>query len=325
MNEHLGTLDTVDGRLLLRFERRLAHPPEKVWKAVTDPAEMAHWFPANIETDLRIGAPMRFSFGDDTIDAGGKYTEGEVLELDPPKVYAFRWADDVFRFEIVPDSPGCRLLFSQTLSDTGTHNDRPAAARQAPGWDACLASLETRLNGQGAPQLDGSWFLDRAETYIEKFGLAEGEVRETGDGYVVRFERDLVQPVDEVWGTLVEDDKPVTGETPPLRFTHGYLSPSTVTAVEPPHVLEYAWEHDGTPAGRVRFELNHQEPLGCRLLLTQTLPVDFPQFLPTALAAWQTHLEVLFATLGGSERCWPDERTDVLTRMYADRLNAAGR
>lgn len=319
MNQELGTLYTAGGQLVLRFERHLAHPPEKVWKAVTDPAEMAHWFPARVETELRVGAPMRFSFDND-LDAGSAYAEGEILEYDPPKVYAFRWSDEVFRIELLPDDAGCRLLFTQTLGGTGTHNDRPSMARQAPGWDACLGLLTARLDGHAAPPLDGTWFLDRAERYIEEFGLAEGELRPVDDGYVVRFERDLTQPLGEVWAALVEDAEPVAGQAPPLRFTHGYLTPGAVTTVEPPHVLEYAWEHEGTPAGRVRFDLADQQPIGCRLVVTQTLPAQHPELRAGASAAWQTHLELLFATLNGAPRCWPYERTDELTTRYADRL-----
>jgi uncharacterized protein YndB with AHSA1/START domain len=52
-----------------------------------------------------------------------------------------------------------------------------------------------------------------------------------------------------------------------LRFTHGYLTPGPVTSVEPPRLLEYAWEHAGTLTGRVRFDLTDQQPIGCRLEL----------------------------------------------------------
>ena len=46
-----------EGRTVLRFERRLAHAPDKVWRAVTEPSELAHWFPAKIEAyELRPGA-----------------------------------------------------------------------------------------------------------------------------------------------------------------------------------------------------------------------------------------------------------------------------
>ena len=98
----LAALETVAGQAVLRFERTLRHPPEKVWTAVTDPAEMSQWFPATVETELRPGAPIRFSM--DEVVPGT--TEGEVLELDPPKVYVFRWNDDVLRFELLPDDDG---------------------------------------------------------------------------------------------------------------------------------------------------------------------------------------------------------------------------
>lgn len=321
MEGPLGTLLTTDGRPVLRFERRLAHPQEKVWRAVTDPAEMANWFPASVDTELAVGARMRFSFGDDTLDRGGKYAHGEILELDPPKVYAFRWIDDVLRFELAPDGVGCRLVFTYTLNDTGTRNDLPSVARTALGWDACLDAMIAQLDGGSAPPSDGGWFLERAERYIEEFGLAEGQVRSAADGYLIRFERDLVQPADQVWTTLVEQDDPATGQAPPLRFTHGYLEPGTVTAAEQPHLLEYDWLHQGTPAGRVRFELGSQEPLGCRLVVTQTLLRESPELRAPALAAWQTHLELLFATLNGAQRCWPHERTEALTKTYAERLH----
>ncbi|MGH3328571.1 MAG: SRPBCC domain-containing protein [Streptomycetales bacterium] len=81
MEHARATLRTVAGRPVLRFERHLAHPQEKVWKAITDPDEMAHWFPARVETELKVGATMRFRFdGMDVAD-----TEGEIVEVDPPQ------------------------------------------------------------------------------------------------------------------------------------------------------------------------------------------------------------------------------------------------
>lgn len=34
-----GTLETIDGRPALRFERTLAHSVERVWRAISDPAD----------------------------------------------------------------------------------------------------------------------------------------------------------------------------------------------------------------------------------------------------------------------------------------------
>jgi len=41
-----GSQQTIDGRPALRFERRLDHSIERVWRAVTEPAELARWFVA---------------------------------------------------------------------------------------------------------------------------------------------------------------------------------------------------------------------------------------------------------------------------------------
>jgi hypothetical protein len=50
-----GILLTVEGRSVLRFERALDHPPEKVWRAISDPAELEHWFPARVAAKFAAG------------------------------------------------------------------------------------------------------------------------------------------------------------------------------------------------------------------------------------------------------------------------------
>ena len=61
MATSLGTLTTTaDGRFALTFERRLAHRPAKVWRAITEPAHLRAWFPAVVEFELSPGAALRF-------------------------------------------------------------------------------------------------------------------------------------------------------------------------------------------------------------------------------------------------------------------------
>ena len=39
-----GLVETrADGSAVISFERRLAHPPERVWSAITDPAQVIRW------------------------------------------------------------------------------------------------------------------------------------------------------------------------------------------------------------------------------------------------------------------------------------------
>ena len=142
-----GTYDTIDGRPALCFERRLSHPVDAVWRAVTEPSELEHWFPTDVEVDLRVGGRMRFTFREE-VELGGEpvpqTTEGEVLELDPPRHFAFDWDDDRLHFELEPDEGGnaCLLRFTVVLGD------EDKAARDAAGWHVCLDVMERRLAGE---------------------------------------------------------------------------------------------------------------------------------------------------------------------------------
>ena len=57
-----GTYLEIDGRPAVRFERVYPHSVERVWRAVTDPAEMRHWFPSpEISYDARPGGTITLS------------------------------------------------------------------------------------------------------------------------------------------------------------------------------------------------------------------------------------------------------------------------
>ena len=306
-----ATLHTVNGEPTLRFERRLRHSPAKVWRAVTDPAELVHWFPAAIETELRPGAPIKFTFPDEApVDNDW---DGEVLEVDEPKVFMFRWDIDVIRIELIPDGDGCLLVFTHTIG--GGRVGFLAAGRNAAGWDACLDALAARLAGQSAPAETD--MLAPMEHYIAKFGLGEGTATATGDGWELRFVRDLVwKPPAAVWEVLTEGAE--VGETPPVRATNDVVPPGRVTRAEAPRVLEYEWLHDGAPAGTVRWELFSDPKLGERIELTQTAPARLADVVPPAMAAWHLQLELFFAATMGDVRCaWSDERIAELTKHYA--------
>ncbi len=300
-----GTLHTIDGRHHLRFERRLAHPVEKVWTAVTDPAHLIHWFPAAMEMDLEEGAKIRFVFPGDEMEPG----DGVITELDPPRTFAFTWNGDPLRLELRPDGDGCVLVFTCGVAD------RPMAGSFATGWDSCLGALESTLAGD-APELapKPADYATRHDAYVAEFGLDGGTATEDSDGWVVRFERMLPHPVDEVWPELAQGD-PAAGEAPPLRATNPYVEAGPLIAAEAGQVLEYTWLADGDPAGQVRWELTGGHPAGTRVVLTQT--GRSAGMRATALAAWHTHLEIFAAHLRGVEVCpWPEERTEELRARY---------
>src|SRR2546423_10010787 len=100
-----GTLEKGDTHHTLRFTRRLAHAPDKVWRALTDADHLSRWFPSTIEGDLRVGSKLRFTFK----DFDGPPIEGEMLAFDPPRVMEFMWGDDILHFELQPDGDGTVL------------------------------------------------------------------------------------------------------------------------------------------------------------------------------------------------------------------------
>ncbi|HUE28524.1 MAG TPA: SRPBCC domain-containing protein, partial [Solirubrobacteraceae bacterium] len=79
-----GNYETIDARPALRFERRVSHPVEAVWRALTEPDELARWFPSAVEVDLRVGREMMFTFAEMPIPDESSTMTGRVTDLDPP-------------------------------------------------------------------------------------------------------------------------------------------------------------------------------------------------------------------------------------------------
>ena len=136
-SDEFGTLERAGDVSILRFERRLAHPQERVWRALTEDGDLAAWFPTTMEGERVAGAALHFSFR----QSEGAPFDGEMLEFVPPSLMELRWADDVLRFELQPDGVGCILRLRVTFPDHGK------AARDAAGWHVCLEQLGARCNG----------------------------------------------------------------------------------------------------------------------------------------------------------------------------------
>ena len=59
-----GRFEQVGDRWQIQFTRSLAHSPEKVWRALTDPEQRKAWFPdTSIGDFTTAGAKLRFEVG----------------------------------------------------------------------------------------------------------------------------------------------------------------------------------------------------------------------------------------------------------------------
>jgi uncharacterized protein YndB with AHSA1/START domain len=149
MDSRRGTVfGTVDGRVAIRFVRLVPHPPEKVWRAITDPAQLAVWFPAVVELDRPAGSELFFGVTEEQrrrygmADEAAGAPNGRMLRNEPPSVLEYEWSGEILTWEITGTAEGSRLVFTNVLTDPD------AAGPAAAGWEAGLEVIEAQLAGE---------------------------------------------------------------------------------------------------------------------------------------------------------------------------------
>jgi uncharacterized protein YndB with AHSA1/START domain len=104
----------------VRFHRVLRAPPERVYKAFTDPDAMAKWLPPNGFTgkvhsmDARVGGTFRMSFTN--LDSGNGHSfGGEYLEMIPAQKLRYT---DVFDDPNLPGKMTVTVNFRKVFCGT---------------------------------------------------------------------------------------------------------------------------------------------------------------------------------------------------------------
>jgi uncharacterized protein YndB with AHSA1/START domain len=165
-----GTLETGDGRDVVRFERHLEHPIEKVWRALTEPDELIAWL-GEAELDLVEGGQIVLRWQNTDGQGNRAILHGTITELDPPHVIEYDSdIHGVLRWELRKAGDGCVLTFSSRLSLPEDYRTKVLA-----GWHLHLDFLEEALSG-GA--VDWSrWddeHLPRWEVHHDRYTAALG-------------------------------------------------------------------------------------------------------------------------------------------------------
>ena len=150
-----GTLSTIDGRPALRFERTFTHSIERVWRAISAPAELERWFPAAADWTPATG---------ETFEAYG--ATGEVTDVAAPHRLAWSFGGEQYSFELSAQESGCRLVFTHVF------DDRTLAAQTAAGGETDLSRLEPHLAGSHLSEDEAHepW-AEIHERYAERFGV----------------------------------------------------------------------------------------------------------------------------------------------------------
>jgi uncharacterized protein YndB with AHSA1/START domain len=171
------TMATVlrDGdRIGLRYQRQLAHPPEKVWRALTESRHLRHWMPVDIHGPRETGADIELPFWPDHVKAyeiDEPVLTGRIMAWDPPRLFEWTWGGDLLRFELAPATNGTTLTFTTWLADP----DRDGAASAAGGYHVCLDYLARLLDGSTDRALTDPEVQAEADRWQERYARAVGQ------------------------------------------------------------------------------------------------------------------------------------------------------
>jgi len=168
-----GILETIDGRPTLRFTRQLAHPIERVWRAVSTHDELAVWFVA----------PMEFTHVGQHFEVMGQ--PGEVLRYEPPGALEWEWGGERFSFVLESTNDGTLLTFVHVFAD------QTLGADYASGWHFHFDRLEAHLAGQPPADTDPAQLVALNDRYAERFGLDRDVGRRIiAEHYGAHYQRD---------------------------------------------------------------------------------------------------------------------------------------
>ena len=119
-------------------EREISFPPEKIWRALTQPHLIEAWLMKN---DFKAVVDHRFN-----LRADWGAVDCQVLAVEPNKTLSYTWAamglESVVTWTLTPTSAGTRLRMEQS----GFRPDQQQAYQGARyGWPRFFANLEQVL------------------------------------------------------------------------------------------------------------------------------------------------------------------------------------
>ena len=117
--------------------RELRHSPERVWSALTDPAQLHEWAPFDADGNLgTAGATVKLT----TVGAPMLHvTETKVTRAEPPSALEYNWGRFDMRWELEAIGGGTRLTLWTNIA-------RGFIAMGAAGWHVCFDVLDRYLS-----------------------------------------------------------------------------------------------------------------------------------------------------------------------------------
>lgn len=125
---------------MIRRQITLPTSADRVWTALTDPAEAESWFGGRIAWDLTPDGPLHFD------DEDGSTRDGRIDTVRPGQYLRYRWwpsdepeSTTEVSYLLEPDGDGTRLTIQERSAGSAV-----ASAAWSP-WDTRIAGAWTAL------------------------------------------------------------------------------------------------------------------------------------------------------------------------------------
>lgn len=121
-------------------ERQVPHPPEKIWRALTQPHLIEEWL---MKTDFQLVKGQKFTLRNQPRPDVSVVIEGEVLAIEPHRTLSYSWRafglDSTVTFTLEPTPTGTIIRMEQT--GFGPDQDLAYKGSRA-AWTQYLAALD---------------------------------------------------------------------------------------------------------------------------------------------------------------------------------------
>jgi uncharacterized protein YndB with AHSA1/START domain len=127
------------------IEKEFPHPPQKVWRALTESSLMEQWLMKN---DFQPVTGHAFQLRMDPVPNWNGVIDCQVLSIEPFKTLSYTWGalglGSVVTFTLTPTDTGTHVRMEQS----GFHPDQEAAYKGATyGWQKFIGNLERVVAG----------------------------------------------------------------------------------------------------------------------------------------------------------------------------------
>ncbi len=137
--------DATESTRTLVIERVFHHPPEKLWRALTENPLIAQWL---MTSDFEPVVGRRFQFRSEPMPNWDGVIDSEVLMVDPIRRLSYRWnalgLDSVVLWTLTPTEGGTLVR----MEHSGFRPDQQTAYGGANyGWQRFIGNLERVVAG----------------------------------------------------------------------------------------------------------------------------------------------------------------------------------